>query len=111
MGIRAYARVTFPAAGSPSTSVRRGFGAVVDTAVGRTTFTLERAIDRNEGCVLCSFLGTANSAALSAGTSDADVAAADTTVEIRCRQSSGALADPAVGTGFYVAVLDSDDLL
>lgn len=107
MGIRAYARVVYSPAGTPSATVRRGFTAPADTATGRATFTLTRAIDRTEGCVLVSFL--ASTTTQPQATVDADIAAADTTVEVRVRGSTGALADPLAGSGFHVAVLDSDE--
>jgi len=109
---RAFARVTYNANGTPTVSGSKGFSGINDVAVGRARFTLDRAIDRTEACVLCSFLGTigAGGYALAGGTIDADIGipagALDTTVEVRMRQSSGALADPGSTTGFYLGVFD-----
>ena len=112
MALRAWARTIFSAAGSPGTTARRGFTAGLDTAVGRVTYTLDRPVDRTEACTLCSWVhagvGTGIACApLASGTIEADIASGDTTVEVRMRQSSGATADPAIGTGFCVAVFDN----
>ncbi len=104
MGLRAFARVVYSPAGTPSATVRKGFSAPADTATGRTTFTLTRGIDRTEGCVLASFL--ASTTTQPQATIDADIATGDTTVEVRVRGSTGVLADPLAGSGFHVAVLD-----
>ena len=106
MGLSAFARVTY-AAGVPTAAARAGFSAAADTATGRATFTLTRPIDRADGCVLCSFLGTTGTPPQA--TIDADLAAADTTVEVRVRGSTGVLADPLAGSGFCVAVFDASE--
>ena len=111
MALRAFARVIFTAANSPSTTARRGFRAGIDTANGRTTFTLDRPIDRTEGCVLASRIqgsvGTGSPVFGGGGQLSAAVALADTTVEVRSYNTAGTLADPVVGTGFCVAVFDA----
>ena len=109
MAIRAYARVIYSPAGTPSATVRRGFAAPVDTATGRCTFTLTRGIDRTEGCVLVSYLANTSTPPQGGGSLDVDLAAADTTVEVRVRGSTGALVDPLAGTGFHVVVFDSSE--
>ena len=110
MALRAWARVIFTAAGSPSTTARRGFTAGLDTATGRVTFTLDRPQDRTEGFILASFsqgsIGTGSPTMAGGGEIEADVAAADTTLEVRTRNSAGTLTDPVVGGGFYVSVFD-----
>ena len=112
MALRAWARVIFTAAGSPSTTARRGFTAGLDTATGRVTFTLGRPQDRTEGFVLASFdhasVGTGSPVMGSAavGMIEAETALADTTVEVRTR-AGATLTDPVVGTGYCVAVFDS----
>ena len=108
MGVRAFARVIYSPAGTPAASVVKGFAAPVDTATGRCTFTLSRGIDRTEGCVVVSYLANTSTPPQGGGSLDADIAAADTTVEVRVRGSTGVLAYPLAGTGFHVVVFDSD---
>lgn len=107
--IRAYARVLYSPAGTPAVTVRKGCTAPVDTATGRATFTLTRAIDRTEGCVIVSFVANTSTPPQVGGSIDADLAAADTTLEVRVRGSTGVLADPLAGTGYAFCVLDDDE--
>src|SRR3990167_4854295 len=100
MAIRAQARVTYSAAGSPAGTYLNGVSAPVDSGVGIATLTLQHPVDRTQGavvaCLACSASGTACTpvtrieAILGTGTT------ADTTVRVRMYDSSGVLRDPAV---------------